>query len=95
MLLFLTGCFADDLQSYGNGGPGGRSGGFGGGAGFGDGSGSGGDGGGGGEDGGLSGLQETIPGIPGEDYPIYADVPESEFSCDERVKYCRINANNI
>ena len=52
-------------------------------------------GGGGGEDGGLSGLQETIPGIPGEDYPIYADVPESEFSCDERVKYCRINANNI
>ena len=87
MLLFITGCFADDLQSYGNGGPGGRSGGFGGG--------SGGDGGGGGEDGGLSGLQETIPGIPGEDYPIYADVPESEFSCDERVKFCHINANNI
>jgi len=27
-------------------------------------------------------LEETIPGVPGEDYPIYAEVPETSFSCD-------------
>ena len=80
MLILLTGCLADDLPPYRDGGgAGGRAGGFGDGAGAG-----GGDGGGEGDDG-LSGLQETIPGIPGEDYPIYAAVPESEFGCDGRV----------
>merc|ERR1711990_140387 len=30
-------------------------------------------------------LQNAIPGVPGEDYPIYAEVPESGFSCDGQV----------
>merc|ERR1740131_53300 len=30
-------------------------------------------------------LQASIPGIPGEDYPIYAEVPESGFACDGQV----------
>merc|ERR1711937_563898 len=33
----------------------------------------------------LAMLQSSIPGIPGEDYPIYAEVPESVFSCDGQV----------
>jgi len=36
--------------------------------------------------GGLDDLQVNIPGIPGEDYPIYAEVPETGFSCDGRVE---------
>ena len=27
----------------------------------------------------------SIPGVPGEDYPIYAEVPETAFSCDGQV----------
>ena len=30
-------------------------------------------------------LEKAIPGVPGEDYPIYAEVPESGFSCDGQV----------
>jgi len=30
-------------------------------------------------------LQGSIPGVPGEDYPIYAEVPESGFLCDGQV----------
>ena len=30
-------------------------------------------------------LKESIPGTPGEDYPIYAEVPETTFTCDLRV----------
>merc|ERR1719216_427628 len=33
----------------------------------------------------LAMLQAAIPGVPGEDYPIYAEVPESGFSCDGQV----------
>merc|ERR1712128_405777 len=33
----------------------------------------------------LSMLQASIPGIPGEDYPIYSEVPESGFLCDGQV----------
>ena len=33
----------------------------------------------------LTALQGSIPGIPGEDYPIYAEVPESGFTCDGQV----------
>merc|ERR1712088_1112591 len=33
----------------------------------------------------LAMLQGSIPGVPGEDYPIYAEVPESGFSCDGQV----------
>jgi len=27
-------------------------------------------------------LEETIPGTPGEDYPIFSEVPETSFVCD-------------
>ena len=30
-------------------------------------------------------LTANIPGVPGEDYPIYAEVPESAFLCDGQV----------
>merc|ERR1719474_2467460 len=30
-------------------------------------------------------LEETIPGIPGDDYPIFAEVPETSFLCDGQV----------
>merc|ERR1712203_927891 len=33
----------------------------------------------------LAMLQGAIPGVPGEDYPIYAEVPESGFTCDGQV----------
>ena len=33
----------------------------------------------------LEALAGNIPGTPGEDYPIYAEVPESAFACDGQV----------
>jgi|ERR1712213_60336 len=33
----------------------------------------------------LAMLQSAVPGVPGEDYPIYAEVPETAFSCDGQV----------
>merc|ERR1712055_603922 len=33
----------------------------------------------------LAALGDTIPGVPGEDYPIYAEVPETGFTCDGQV----------
>jgi hypothetical protein len=67
--------------STGGGGRGGGSGGGGGGGASGAGAGG---GGGGGADGGES-LEESIPGIPGEDFPIYGTVPDTGFSCDGQV----------
>jgi hypothetical protein len=32
------------------------------------------------------GLEVSIPGIPGEDYPIYPSVPDTGFSCDGLVE---------
>ena len=32
------------------------------------------------------GLEVNIPGIPGEDYPIYASVPDTGFSCSGLVE---------
>merc|ERR1711892_397388 len=56
----------------GNGGFGGSGGGFGGAAGgFDDPAG-----------GGAGSLEEAIPGVPGDDYPILAEVPETSFFCD-------------
>ena len=49
------------------------------------GGGGGGQGGGGGGGGGGS-LEDAIPGVPGADYPVYAQVPDTGFSCDGRVK---------
>merc|ERR1712112_549587 len=33
----------------------------------------------------LAMLQTSVPGIPGEDYPIYAEVPETAFTRDGQV----------
>jgi len=33
----------------------------------------------------LAGLSANIPGVPGEDYPIYSEVPETTFACDGQV----------
>ena len=33
----------------------------------------------------LDMLQSSVPGVPGEDYPIYAQVPETGFSCDGQI----------
>jgi len=78
--------------------PGGSPGGFGGSSsgGFG-GSSSGGFGGSGGFDdsgasdfgaggGGGSDLEENIPGVPGDDYPIFAEVPDTSFLCDGQAE---------
>merc|ERR1712098_688377 len=47
----------------------------------------GGGGNGGAADSGLDGgLEVNIPGIPGEDYPIYASVPDTGFACDGLVE---------
>merc|ERR1711874_229479 len=35
--------------------------------------------------GGAGSLEETIPGVPGDDYPIFAEVPETSFLCDGQV----------
>merc|ERR1712025_335282 len=33
----------------------------------------------------LAALASSIPGVPGEDYPIYSEVPETGFACDGQV----------
>ena len=67
----------------GSGFGGGSSGGFGGGSSGGFGGSAGGDGGFNDPAGGNGGsLEEAIPGIPGDDYPIFAEVPETSFLCD-------------
>ncbi|XP_040583502.1 uncharacterized protein [Lepeophtheirus salmonis] len=34
----------------------------------------------------ISALEEALPGVPGEDYPIFAKVPETSFSCDGQIE---------
>merc|ERR1712154_110209 len=34
---------------------------------------------------GLKMLMTSVPGVPGEDYPIYAEVPETAFTCEGQV----------
>ena len=34
----------------------------------------------------IDALGETIPGEPGEDYPIYSSVPDTSFQCDGQVQ---------
>ena len=75
LVTLLSGAGAQ-LAGYGRGG---------GGAGGGGGArGGGGGGGGGGDD--IGDLSETIPGVAGEDYPIYAEVPDTGFTCDGQVE---------
>ena len=33
----------------------------------------------------IDDLTNSIPGVPGDDYPILAEVPELSFTCDGRV----------
>jgi len=33
----------------------------------------------------LKMLMNAVPGIPGENYPIYSEVPETAFSCDAAI----------
>merc|ERR1712154_195433 len=33
----------------------------------------------------LKMLMNAVPGVPGEDYPIFAETPETAFSCDGQV----------
>ena len=33
----------------------------------------------------LAMLMKSVPGIPGEDYPIFAEAPETGFSCEGQV----------
>merc|ERR1712025_726925 len=83
VLLYLSGAVAQSQyrpgasagRPGGSGGFGGSNGGF-----------TGNDAGFNGDAGGAEGsLEETIPGIPGEDYPIFGQVPESSFLCDGQV----------
>lgn len=30
-------------------------------------------------------LRDSVPGTPGEDYPIYAEAPETKFTCDAKL----------
>lgn len=40
---------------------------------------------GGGGDDNIAMLEKAVPGVPGQDYPIYAQVPDTSFSCDGQV----------
>lgn len=31
-------------------------------------------------------LEASIPGVPGQDYPIYSEVPETPFTCNGQVE---------
>jgi len=33
----------------------------------------------------LKMLMNAVPGVPGEDYPIYSEAPETAFSCDGQI----------
>jgi hypothetical protein len=35
---------------------------------------------------GLDWLVDSVPGVPGEDYPVYSAVPDTGFSCEGRVQ---------
>ena len=34
----------------------------------------------------LKMLMSSVPGTPGEDYPILAEVPETAFGCEGQVE---------
>ena len=40
---------------------------------------------GGSDDPNIAMLEKAVPGIPGEDYPIYGEVPDTAFACDGQV----------
>ena len=34
----------------------------------------------------IEALGKTIPGLPGDDYPIFAFPPDTSFLCDGRIE---------
>ena len=46
-------------------------------------------------------LSKAVPGVPGEDYPIYSEVPDTGFSCEGQVDggeshgFLKANTHNI
>merc|ERR1719495_873352 len=42
--------------------------------------------GGGGSGGGSGSIEDAVPGVPGDDYPIFAEVPPTSFLCDGQVE---------
>ena len=34
----------------------------------------------------LAELSEGIPGIPGEDYPVFSSPPDTDFSCEPYIE---------
>lgn len=43
----------------------------------------------------LAMLEKSIPGVPGQDYPILAEVPESSFSCDGQVDGGKLGISDL
>jgi len=39
-----------------------------------------------GQDDPLAALAQNIPGVPGEDYPIFVNPPETSFDCNEQIE---------
>jgi len=39
-----------------------------------------------GQDDPLAALAQNIPGVPGEDYPIFVNPPDTGFDCDEQIE---------
>jgi len=39
-----------------------------------------------GQDDPLAALAQNIPGVPGEDYPIFVNPPETSFQCDGKIE---------
>merc|ERR1712141_393829 len=39
-----------------------------------------------GQDDPLASLAQNIPGVPGEDYPIFVTPPDTGFDCDEQIE---------
>jgi len=39
-----------------------------------------------GQDDPLADLAQNIPGVPGEDYPIFATPPETQFACGDQIE---------
>ena len=42
----------------------------------------------------LDWLRDSVPGEPGVDYPIFARVPDTSFSCQGRIFGGKITINN-
>ena len=68
-----SGGTSNELASYGKGGSGGNGGGFFEDSAFSD------------EDMNLKMLMASVPGVPGDDYPIFTDIPVTGFECRDKI----------